>query len=39
VNNSGAVSPAMRDTATSAPVTMPGSAVRSTTMSDVRHRE
>ena len=37
VKISGAVSPAMRATATSAPVTMPGSAVRNTTLSDVRH--
>ncbi len=37
VKSSGAVSPATRATATSAPVTIPGNAVRSTTLSDVRH--
>ena len=36
VKRRGAVSPAMRATATRAPVTMPGSAVRSTIDSDVR---
>src|SRR3954468_11857593 len=37
VKISGAVSPAMRATATSAPVTIPGIAVRNTTLIDVRH--
>ena len=36
VNSRGAVSPATRATATSTPVTMPPSAVRSTTWSEVR---
>ena len=39
VKRSGAVSPAMRATATSTPVTIPAAAVRSTTASAVRARE
>jgi hypothetical protein len=38
VNSSGAVSPEMRATATSAPVTIPAIAVRNTIVSDVRQR-